>query len=129
MIDDQLWRARAAHSVGQRPEAADVADVDDEDDVDARKCRHAVGGAIFDAFADQEIKSRWPGCRVDDADVQPQALEQMRERDLRPTSIAVGVDVGRECDSTPRSELAGESACGNYSVRRDAKEVDVRVYQ
>jgi hypothetical protein len=129
VIDHELRYARGSHRVGQRPEAADVADVDDEDDVDARECRHAVGGAIFDALADQVIKGRWPGCRVDDADVEPQAVEQMRERDLRPTSIAIGVDVGRECDSTSLSELASEPARGNYSGRRDAKEIDVRVYQ
>ena len=129
MIDDQLRRARTAHGVGERAKAANVADVNDEDDVNARECRGSIGRAILDALAEQVIKGRWPGCGVDDADVEPQAVEQVRERDLRPTSIAIGVDVGRKCDSTPRSELASESACANYSVRRDAKEIDVRVCQ
>jgi hypothetical protein len=47
----------------------------------------------------------------------------MGERDLRPTSIAVGVDVGRECDSASRSELGGEPAGGDRPAGGDSEEV------
>jgi len=47
----------------------------------------------------------------------------MRERDLRPTSIAVGVDVGRECDCTSRTELGGEPAGGGRPAGGYSEEV------
>jgi hypothetical protein len=47
----------------------------------------------------------------------------MGERDLRPTSIAVGVDVGRECDCMSRSELGGEPAGGDRPAGGYSEEV------
>jgi hypothetical protein len=47
----------------------------------------------------------------------------MGKRDLRPTSVAVGVDVGRECDCTSRTELGGEPAGGDRPAGGYSEEV------
>ena len=47
----------------------------------------------------------------------------MGERDLGPTSIAIGVDVGRERYRTPLSELVGEPAGGGRPAGGYSEEV------
>jgi len=118
MIDDYLRNIEPANCIGERAQPLHVSDVDDNQEIDPLQRGRPLSRSIIYIRAQKKAKRLGPRRRIHDLYGHSARFEQPGERGLRSAAVAVGVDVGGDCNRAPRAELPREALYRFNSVWR-----------